>query len=87
MVDPHTADGVKVARELTADGTVTTPIICLETALPVKFADTIQEATGRLPDTPERFQGIEDLPRHVVDVPNDTQAVKDIIVNTLTPQE
>ena len=68
-----------------ADGTVTTPIICLETALPVKFAETIKEATGRLPDTPARFHGIEDLPRHVVNVPNDTQAVKDIIVTTLTP--
>ena len=39
----------------------------------------------RLPDTPARFHGIEDLPRHVVNVPNDTQAVKDIIVTTLTP--
>lgn len=85
MIDPHTADGVKVARDMKADGTVTTPIICLETALPVKFAETIKEATGRLPDTPARFHGIEDLPRHVVNVPNDTQAVKDIIVTTLTP--
>lgn len=84
MIDPHTADGVKVARELKAANRVNTPIVCLETALPVKFAETITEATGELPETPERFQGIEDLPRRVLDVPNDTDHVKGVIVDTLT---
>ena len=39
-IDTHTADGVKVAREHRGDGSV--PMIVLETALPIKFA----EATG-----------------------------------------
>ncbi|MBV1731042.1 MAG: threonine synthase, partial [Hydrogenophaga sp.] len=46
MIDTHTADGVKVAREhLNA----ATPMIVLETALPIKFAGTIVEALGRQP--------------------------------------
>lgn len=74
MVDPHTADGIHVARQW-ADK-VDTPIICLETALPVKFAATINEAIGRDPETPERFAGILEAERTVKDLPNDVDAVK-----------
>ncbi|WBT08070.1 threonine synthase [Corynebacterium sp. SCR221107] len=77
LIDPHTADGVKVARDW-ADK-VDTPIVVLETALPVKFADTIKEATGHLPPVPERFAGIMDAPRQVFDLPNDAEVVKAFI--------
>src|SRR2546427_10199155 len=60
MIDTHTADGVKVAREQLQSGV---PMIVLETALPIKFAATIEEALGRLPDRPAKFEGIEDLPK------------------------
>ena len=43
IIDPHTADGMKVALQ-NRDRSV--PMICLETALPVKFAETIVEAIG-----------------------------------------
>jgi len=76
LVDPHTADGMKVAAGY-ADPNV--PMIVLETALPVKFAETIVEAIGREPERPARFVGLEDLPRHVVDLPNDAEAVKALI--------
>ena len=46
MIDPHTADGVKVGLEHREAGV---PLICLETALPAKFADTLREALGREP--------------------------------------
>ncbi|GAA4898255.1 threonine synthase [Tessaracoccus lubricantis] len=75
VIDPHTADGVQVAANSGVDGAV----IVLETALPVKFADTIVEAIGVVPSRPARFEGIEDLPRHVVDAPNDAAAVRAII--------
>ena len=75
MIDPHTADAVQVARTLDLDG----PVVALETALPVKFADTIVEALGVEPVRPERFVGLEDLPRHVVEVDNDADKVKRII--------
>ncbi len=35
------------------------PMVCLETALPVKFAETIREALGREPERPAAFEGIE----------------------------
>ncbi len=77
LLDPHTADGVFVARGV-ADQ-VDTPIVVLETALPVKFSETIVEATGEEPDVPERFAHIMDADRHVVDMPNDADAVKKYI--------
>ena len=62
IIDTHTADGVKVAREHMQMGV---PMIVLETALPIKFAETIEEALGQLPPRPARFEGIEALPKRV----------------------
>ncbi|HSN80358.1 MAG TPA: threonine synthase [Rhodoferax sp.] len=76
MIDTHTADGVKVAREHVQAGV---PMIVLETALPIKFAATIVEATGREPDRPAKFNGIEALPKRVVLMPADVQAIKSFI--------
>lgn len=86
LLDPHTADGVKAAREW-AD-TVDSPIVCLETALPVKFADTIKEALGTEPEVPERFRDIMNADRHVVDLPNDADKVKEFILEAIaeTPE-
>lgn len=76
MIDTHTADGVKVAREHLQPGTT---MIVLETALPVKFAQTIQEALGREPERPAALVGIEDLPKRFEVMPVSAQAVKDYI--------
>ena len=76
LVDTHTADGVKVARQLAQKDT---PMIVLETALPIKFAATIREALGRDPDRPAAFNGIENLPRRVRVMPADAQAIKAFI--------
>jgi len=72
-IDTHTADGLKVARHFVQPGV---PMIVLETALPIKFAATIVEALGHEPDRPERFQGIEDLPKRVTVLPADAVQVK-----------
>ncbi|MBS0610764.1 MAG: threonine synthase [Proteobacteria bacterium] len=72
IIDTHTADGVKVARaHLGAE-----PMIVLETALPIKFADTIEEALGRAPERPAKFEGIEQLPKRVQRLPADAEQVK-----------
>ena len=76
MIDTHTADGVKVAREHTQPGV---PMIVLETALPIKFAATIVEALGREPDRPAQFEGIEALPKRVQLLAPDVTAVKAFI--------
>ncbi|MFW0109753.1 threonine synthase [Rothia sp. P13129] len=81
LLDPHTADGVKVARGLREQ--VSTPIVCLETALPVKFAETIYEATGTEPEVPERFSSILEAERRVKDMPCSVQTVQEYIVQCL----
>jgi threonine synthase len=82
MIDTHTADGVKVARQHLQPSV---PMIVLETALPIKFAATIEEALGRTPDRPEKFEGIEQLPRRFSVVPADTAAVKAYITGHCSP--
>ena len=77
LIDPHTADGVKVAREHLQPGV---PMIVLETALPIKFAATIVEAIGREPERLARFAGIEALPKRVQVLPADVERVKACIV-------
>ena len=77
IIDTHTADGVKVAREHVQPGVA---MIVLETALPIKFAETIEEALGRLPPRPPQFEGIEALPKRVKLMPADVAQVKSYIV-------
>jgi len=73
LIDPHTADGLKVARELRRpDETV----VVLETALPAKFAVTIVEAIGREPPRPAALEGLEYLPRRCRVLPVSVDAVK-----------
>jgi threonine synthase len=73
MIDTHTADGVKVGLEHREAGV---PLICLETALPAKFAETIREALGRDPERPAGFENIEKLPQRVEVMAADAGAVK-----------
>ena len=76
MIDTHAADGVKVGLEHREPGV---PLICLETAQPVKFADVIRDALGREPECPESCRGLEQLPQRVEVMDADTAAVKDYI--------
>jgi threonine synthase len=73
MVDTHTADGLKVAREHLQPGV---PMLVLETALPAKFAATIEEALGRPPLRPAGLEGIESLPKRFTVMPVDAGRVK-----------
>jgi threonine synthase len=72
-IDPHTADGVKVGLELREPGV---PLICLETALPAKFSETIREALGREPERPAGLAKLEDLPQRFEVIAPDAAAVK-----------
>jgi threonine synthase len=77
MIDTHTADGLKVAREHLQPGI---PMIVLETAQPIKFGETIREALLREPERPAAFSGIESLPQRFEVLPADVQRVKDFVV-------
>ena len=78
IVDTHTADGLKVGCEHKEPGI---PLVCMETALPAKFEESIQEALGRLPQRPAGFEDIEAKAQvfEVMDV--DVERVKEYIVH------
>jgi threonine synthase len=76
IIDPHTADGVKVGLEHREP---LVPLICLETALPAKFAETIREALGREPQRPAELAGLEKLPQRFKVIPKDLAMLKRII--------
>src|SRR6185437_14179162 len=76
LVDPHTADGLKVGLEYREAGV---PLICLETALPIKFSESIIEAIGREPGRPAGYENIESLPQRYLVMNADADAVKAFI--------
>ena len=76
MIDTHTADGVKVAREYLQKDI---PMLVLETALPIKFEETIQEALGRPAECPPAFKDIKSLPQRVESIPAEVGVVKQFI--------
>ncbi|MGB0845242.1 MAG: threonine synthase [Thiolinea sp.] len=77
MIDTHTADGLKVAQELREEGV---PMLVLETALPAKFEDAIQEALQISPDRPAGLEDIESLSQRFEVLDADVNAVKQLIV-------
>jgi threonine synthase len=76
VIDPHTADGVKIALRLKE---ARYPMICLETALPAKFDQAIVEALGEHAPRPAGFEGIEKLPQRVDTLEPDVARVKQYI--------
>ena len=76
VIDPHTADGVKIGLRMRE---ARFPMICLETALPAKFEATIVEALGEKPPRPARFEGLEKLPQKVERMPVSADEVKGYI--------
>ncbi len=76
QIDTHTADGIKVASAYRESGV---PMICLETAQAVKFAETLREALGSEPPRPAGFEAIEELPQRCEVMDADAAAVKDFI--------
>ncbi len=76
VIDPHTADGLVVARGLLERDV---PMVCLETALPAKFSETIEEALGHPAPRPSGLVGLESLPQRVTRMPADLQALKTFI--------
>ncbi|MFZ9800492.1 MAG: threonine synthase [Burkholderiaceae bacterium] len=76
LIDPHTADGAAVAKAYAEPGI---PMICLETAQPAKFPDTIVEALGHAPSVPAGFQKLSQLPQRFCRMPKDLAMLKSYI--------
>jgi len=76
LVDTHTADGLKVGLEYREKDI---PLICMETALPAKFSESIIEAIGSEPSRPDGYENLENLPQRFVIMDADTEAIKTFI--------
>lgn len=57
ILDPHTAVGVKAAERHRDQGV---PVVCLATAHPAKFGETVEKAIGRQPDLPPQLVGLSE---------------------------
>ena len=76
IIDPHTADGVKVARDYVEEGV---PMLVMETAKPAKFQETITEAIGVTIPLSNDLQEMLVAPQRVVEMPNDEKALRDYV--------
>jgi threonine synthase len=76
VIDPHTADGLTVSAAWRETGV---PMVCLETALPAKFEETIREALGHDPERPPAYAGIEHLAQRYTRMPADVAMLKHYI--------
>ncbi len=78
VVDPHTAVGLKAARDNRGDPTV--PMVTLATAHAAKFPDAVEAACGLRPALPPRMADLYDRPERIVRAPNDLAAIEAIIL-------
>ncbi|RCS23363.1 threonine synthase [Phyllobacterium salinisoli] len=79
LLDPHSAIGVKVARDIDkarADGV---PMVILATAHPAKFPDAVAQASGMAPELPGRFGDLMERKEKFTVLPNDLKIVEDHI--------
>jgi len=76
VLDPHTATGVRAAKDFSNDGI---PIICLATAHPAKFPDAVNKAIGQDPERPASLNGLEERERRCEVIESDTETVKNYL--------
>lgn len=76
LLDPHTAVGVKAARDLANQDTLA---VCLATAHPAKFGEAVQEATGQPVPLPTAIERLFGLPTRCAVLPADQQQVRSFI--------
>jgi len=81
LLDPHTAVGVKVGE---AHLHPEEPMICLATAHPAKFSEAITRALGRDLAHHPILDALKDLPTRKECLPADVDAVREVLVRTLS---
>ena len=77
LVDPHTAVGIRAARDCNADPA--TPMITLSTAHPAKFSDAINKAGLETPELPPHLIGLFEKKEHYTVVPKELAAVTEFV--------
>jgi len=78
QIDPHTAVGVKAAREFMEDGV---PMITMATAHPAKFPDAVERATGERPALPAHLADLLERPERTNRLANDLAAVQQFVAS------
>jgi threonine synthase len=73
LLDPHTAIGVEAARKVRRDAS--TPVVCLATAHPAKFAEAIQKAGLQDPALPHHMADLFDREERCQVLENDKSKV------------
>jgi threonine synthase len=76
VIDPHTADGMKVGLAQRPFGM---PLVVIETALPAKFSATLKEALGREPERPPALADLESRPQRRTVLPADVDQLRAFI--------
>ncbi|HWD12893.1 threonine synthase [Pseudochrobactrum sp. sp1633] len=76
LLDPHSAIGVKVAREQESS---TSPMVVLATAHPAKFPDAVKDACGVSPALPAWLSDLMERKEHYTRLQNDLKVVEDHI--------
>jgi threonine synthase len=77
VIDPHTAVGLKAARDNRGDPA--TPMVTLATAHAAKFPDAVEAACGVRPALPPRMADLYERPERITRVPADLAAVEAVI--------
>ena len=75
VLDPHTAVGVAAARRFQRSD----PVVCLATAHPAKFPESVNAAVGEDVAHHPALDGLADLPERKTVLPADVDAVKAFI--------
>ena len=81
VIDPHTAVGVKAAREKWEAKEI--PMVSLSTAHPAKFPDAVKEVTGKHPELPAHMADLFEREEKFDVLPNDLEALKKYILENL----
>ncbi len=76
LLDPHSAIGVKVARE---HADTASPMVVLATAHPAKFPDAVKDACGVSPALPAWLSDLMEREEHFTRLQNDLKVVEDHI--------
>ena len=82
LLDPHTAVGVRAARERNQAREV--PMVTLATAHPVKFSEAINAAGIATPPLPPHLEDLMERPEFCTVVDNSVQAVTDYLAGKLS---
>ena len=80
IIDPHTANGVFCAQEYKR---LKVPVLCLATASPVKFEESIVEALGNVKlNRPAEYKDIEKKKQKFIKMDrNDLDLLKEFVAN------